>query len=107
MKHAREDYNRIQDPAGLIPEDEPVFLLRGQDMFAPELVLAWVRKAIDQANTYVDGPQKANLVNMALLAIEQVTRMWDWQVHNKAKIPDYNPDAKVAYIPGQRKEPQP
>jgi hypothetical protein len=30
MKHARDDYNRIQDPAGLIPEDEPVFLLRAQ-----------------------------------------------------------------------------
>lgn len=24
MIHAREDYNRIQDPAGQIPEDEPV-----------------------------------------------------------------------------------
>ena len=34
MKHAREDYNRIQDPAGLIPDDEPVFLLRGQDFLA-------------------------------------------------------------------------
>ena len=31
MKHARDDYNRIQDPAGLIPADEPVFLLRAQD----------------------------------------------------------------------------
>lgn len=36
MKHARSDYNRIQDPAGLIPEEEPVFLLRGQDKFAAE-----------------------------------------------------------------------
>jgi hypothetical protein len=34
MKHARDDYNRIQDPAGLIPDDEPVFLLRGQDALA-------------------------------------------------------------------------
>jgi hypothetical protein len=34
MKHAREDYNRIQDPDGLIPEDEPVFLLRAQDAWA-------------------------------------------------------------------------
>lgn len=38
MKHARDDYNRIQDPAGLIPVDEPVFLLRGQDAFAAEAV---------------------------------------------------------------------
>lgn len=30
MLHAREDYNRFQDPEGLIPDDEPVFLLRGQ-----------------------------------------------------------------------------
>ena len=36
MKHARKDYDRIQDPAGLIPEDEPVFLLRGQDIHAPD-----------------------------------------------------------------------
>lgn len=33
MKHARPDYDRIQDPAGLIPADEPVFLLRGQDQY--------------------------------------------------------------------------
>lgn len=38
MKHAREDYNRFQDPAGLIPEDEPVFLLRGQDKYAAAIV---------------------------------------------------------------------
>jgi len=31
MKHARKDYDRIQDPAGLIPDDEPVFLFRAQD----------------------------------------------------------------------------
>lgn len=32
MKHARKDYQRIQDPLNLIPENEPVFLLRGQDV---------------------------------------------------------------------------
>lgn len=31
MKHARADYDRFQDPAGLIPEDEPVMLFRAQD----------------------------------------------------------------------------
>jgi len=31
MKHAREDYNRIQDPENKIPEDEPVMLFRAQD----------------------------------------------------------------------------
>jgi hypothetical protein len=38
MKHFREDYNRIQDMHGLIPVDEPVLLLRGQDMFAAQTV---------------------------------------------------------------------
>ena len=38
MKHARPDYDRFQDPAGLIPEDEPVFLLRGQDKLAWHIV---------------------------------------------------------------------
>ena len=43
MKHARLDYQRIQDPAGLIPEDEPVFLLRAQDATAPATIREWVR----------------------------------------------------------------
>lgn len=41
MKHAREDYNRIQDPEHKIPEDEPVFLLRGQDKVAASAVRYW------------------------------------------------------------------
>lgn len=36
MKHFRPDYNRIQDPANLIPTDEPVFILRGQDKHAAQ-----------------------------------------------------------------------
>lgn len=35
MKHAREDYGHIQDRNGKIPDEEPVFLLRGQDPIAP------------------------------------------------------------------------
>ena len=38
MKHARTDYDRIQDPSGKIPDDEPVFLLRGQDKHAAAAV---------------------------------------------------------------------
>ena len=41
MKHSRPDYDRIQDPAGLIPDDEPVFFLRAQDMVAPATVRVW------------------------------------------------------------------
>jgi hypothetical protein len=39
MRHARLDYDRIQDPADKIPFDEPVFLLRGQDRLAYLAVL--------------------------------------------------------------------
>ncbi len=42
MKHARKDYDRIQDPEHQIPEDEPVFLLRAQDRTAAETVRHWV-----------------------------------------------------------------
>lgn len=38
MLHARRDYDRFQDPEEEIPEDEPVFLIRGQDMVAPSVL---------------------------------------------------------------------
>lgn len=41
MKHARTDYGRIQDPSGLIPEDEPVFLIRAKDAVSGDAVRAW------------------------------------------------------------------
>lgn len=41
MKHARHDYDRIQDPAGLIPADEPVFLIRATDRVSGDAVRAW------------------------------------------------------------------
>ena len=41
MIHARKDYQRLQDPAGLIPEDEPVFLIRAQDVVGPRTVQLW------------------------------------------------------------------
>lgn len=41
MKHARKDYDRIQDPAGLIPDNEPVFLVRGQDKMGWIVCVVW------------------------------------------------------------------
>lgn len=60
MKHARDDYNRIQDPAGLIPEDEPVFLLRGQDRFAAEVIrhYAWMVENNGGDKRIVDATRK-------------------------------------------------
>jgi hypothetical protein len=45
MQHARKDYQRIQDPAGLIPEDEPVFLIRAKDKVGPMTVEQWANYA--------------------------------------------------------------
>jgi len=41
MKHARMDYDRIQDPKKIIPADEPVFLIRAQDSLGARTVRKW------------------------------------------------------------------
>lgn len=79
MKHAREDYNRIQDPAGLIPADEPVFLLRGQDLLAPDTIRFWA-KALRMFDSEKLG--------MAELAENWAIEMGNWQNTHKAKYPD-------------------
>jgi hypothetical protein len=67
MKHARADYQgRIVDKAGLIPEDEPVFVLRGQDELAASAVRWYAVLArnngrddiADAANRHADEMQK-------------------------------------------------
>jgi hypothetical protein len=78
MKHAREDYNRIQDPAGLIPEDEPVFLLRAQDMLAPATIVWWSEQLAKR-----DGDP--TLVKMAK---GQADKMVAWQKAHGFKLPD-------------------
>jgi hypothetical protein len=45
MNHSRPDYDRIQDPAALIPDDEPVFFLRAQDEVAAATVRFWAALA--------------------------------------------------------------
>jgi len=78
MKHVRDDYNRIQDPSGLIPKDEPVFLLRGQDKLAPGVVLTWAKR--------LETRQPGN--SLIQPARDQAMKMLDWQKNNKAKVPD-------------------
>lgn len=48
MKHLRSDYDGIQDSTGKIPEDEPVFLLRGKDPSAAAAVRAWAQDVDDR-----------------------------------------------------------
>lgn len=78
MKHAREDYNRIQDPAGHIPENEPVFLIRGQDLAAPAALRAYAMEA------HRHGAEM-DIVNATL---RQAREMEKWQRENACKTPD-------------------
>lgn len=90
MKHARADYNRIQDPAGLIPEDEPVFLLRGQDPFAANTVRHYI--TLLRANGVAD--------KFIEMCIDQAQDMEDWPKKlgspdlPKEETPDTNVDVK-------------
>ena len=76
MKHAREDYNRFQDSAGLIPEDEPVFLIRGQDISGPETLEQYA--IIAQENGAI--PEIVRVVQ------DHAEAMREWQKTHTAKI---------------------
>lgn len=82
MLHAREDYMRIQDPSNLIPQNEPVFLLRGQDKLAPALLLRWAAELRLQGGNPI----------MARVVEEHAQRMIDWQNFEKSKLPDLPDD---------------
>lgn len=83
MRHARKDYNRIQDPKGLIPEDEPVFLLRGQDVFAPATLRFWAEH-VNENGSHDDQP-------LAQIAMKWASEMEKWQKVHKVKFPDLPP----------------
>lgn len=81
MIHARDDYNRIQDPAGKIPADEPVFLLRAQDELACKAV---------EYYAFLCG--KAQAPDVAAKAWEHADRMAAWP---KKKVPDLPPNTEA------------
>ena len=78
MKHARDDYEQIQDPSGKIPVDEPVFLIRGQDVAGPATVLCWANIAEKE------GASELIVIDARV----QAGKMHDWQEKHKAKVPD-------------------
>lgn len=78
MKHARSDYDaRIQDAAGLIPDDEPVLLIRGQDLAAIPAAEAWCEAAYDLGT----DPELIDAVRRHIQLIRE------WQ-NDHAKVPD-------------------
>ncbi len=78
MKHARKDYNeRIQDSANLIPEDEPVFLIRAQDHIGADAVRAWAH--LHQINGGSDTAYA--------LAMRHAALMEQWPKKKAADVP--------------------
>ena len=77
MIHARDDYNRIQDPANKIPLLEPVFLLRGQDVHAAECVEHWAL-----CNERAGGDPV-----LSKAARAQAQKMRDWPTHKRPDRP--------------------
>jgi hypothetical protein len=76
MQHARVDYQRIQDPEGLIPEKEPVFLIRAQDNIGWMAVVCWCILA-----KLVGADKK-----IIKLAMRQALRMLDWPLKKTADV---------------------
>ncbi len=87
MKHFRADYNeRIQDNANLIPEDEPVFLLRGQDIFTPGLMLDWAK----QLRLAGGDPEVAQLIENGASEVIQWQKEHPERMikNNRLRLPD-------------------
>jgi hypothetical protein len=61
VKHARADYERIQDPDGKIGDDEPVMLFRGQDELFQEVCIHYAGLLLTRY-----GPRKAEMAMMVL-----------------------------------------
>jgi len=79
MRHAREDYNaRIVDLQEGIPEEEPVFVIRGQDVCAPETLDRYA----DLAEVVGAGPAFVSAVRA------HADRMREWQRTVARKVPD-------------------
>jgi hypothetical protein len=66
---------------GHIPLTEPVFLLRGQDIHAPEAVRNWARLNASRKNA---GGCSAEMVSMAM---DHADAMQAWPVNKVADIP--------------------
>lgn len=79
MKHARPDYTeRIQDSAGLIPDDEPVLLVRGQD-----------KLALRTLDFYIEASLRENPdPKVTELLADHRDRLAVWQATHATKVAD-------------------
>jgi hypothetical protein len=94
MKHARKDYNRIQDPEEKIGRDEPVFLLRAQDKHFVPMLEDYFRHLAMSGEAQLE---------MLEAVSAQITRAKQWQAEHGVKAPDMPVDAVVT-TEGERGE---
>ena len=67
MKFTRDDYNkRIIDTGGKIPEDEPVFLLRAQDVYAPSTLRHYAKLLEENGNSEMAEELRAHARQMVV-----------------------------------------
>lgn len=79
MIHARLDYNgRIVDSANIIPSDEPVFLIRGQDALAENIIMKYAKLL-----------ERAGGSNVMVKQIrDHAEKVRNWKVKKIADLPD-------------------
>ena len=77
MKHAREDYNRFQDPLNKIGEDEPVMLFRAQDSHFIKVL-----------QYYIDRLELTDNLEVAKAVRGHVEDAKNWRIKNNVKEPD-------------------
>lgn len=81
MKFGRDDYTeRIKDTAGLIPEDEPCFLIRGTDPMAEKLIRMW-------AEFHASRQADQDIVDNAVAHAVYI-RQWQREHPDKVHPPD-------------------
>jgi hypothetical protein len=83
MIHARDDYNRIQDPEGKIGEDEPVLLFRAKDKHFQEVLSEY--SALLESDTDMDDKEREK---MRLSISSQIYLADNWQRNHGCKTPD-------------------
>lgn len=91
MKHAREDYNRFQDPENKIPEDEPVFLIRGRDPIAPAVLRYYADMQRSRATRIMarGSMEMEDALDLACVVERHATAMEEWNPHgHKKRIAD-------------------
>lgn len=81
MPHARADYQRIQDPAGKIGEDEPVMLFRAQDRHMAAVLSHY-------AQMLADDPKAEPAMQHRVL--NHIERVLEWQAGHGCKSQTYD-----------------